>query len=133
MNIKKLHAKIKYKEIFDLYGTDFSKISKCDNLPYDFIDMYFMRLRPFHPERHQIFNDLIFEKYANKINWILALKYQKISEYILEDNYDKLNKILLAKTQKLSKSFIKKHVGDLQLKYLEKNPHISIDEIREFF
>lgn len=43
-NIKQLKYDLKYKHIFDQCGRNFSKISKLDNLPEDFIDFYFDRL-----------------------------------------------------------------------------------------
>lgn len=129
MNIKKLHAKIKYSEIFQEYGTDFSKLIKSTRLPYDFIDMYFKRLKPFQIEKYQSLNDALIDKYALKLNWVLLLKHQDISEYLLEKYYNLINKTLLSKTQKMSYAFMKRHANDLNFDYIKFNLKCSATDV----
>ena len=66
-NIKSLKSALKYQQIFNQYGHNFSRISKHSDLPEQFI-----------------------EEYLSKLNLRLICKHSKLSEQFLTKHYNLL-------------------------------------------
>ena len=118
MNIAGLTNHIKYNDIFDRNTIDgkiqWCKIACDPNLPVQFIDQYFGKLKPFGIEKLQKLDDYIINQHANELNWYSLLKYQFLSEQVLSENLERLTKqnlwALVLKTQKLSYEFLIDHI-----------------------
>lgn len=114
MNIAGLTNHIKYDDIFDRNTIDgkiqWCKIACDPELPIQFIDQYFKKLKAFGIEKLQKLDDYIISQHADELNWYSLLKYQFISEQILKENLGRLTKQslwpLTLKTQKLSYDFL---------------------------
>ena len=97
MNIDRLTRNILYHEIFETFGTDWSKISKYPNLPEGFIDEYFSKLKQYHIEQNQTLSRMLQLKYKDYWNWILMSKFQELDEDIIELMKNKINWIYISK------------------------------------
>ena len=129
MNIDRLTRNILYHEIFETFGTDWSKISQYPNLPEGFIDAYFPKLKMFHLEQNQTISRRLQLKYKQYWNWILMSKFQSLDEDIIELMKNKVNWIYIAKYQRLSEDFIKSHANYLNFDMLKYNKNISLEII----
>jgi hypothetical protein len=122
-----LENSIKFREIFDLYGVNFKNISKHPNLPEDFIDAYFYKLRPFHLEINQTLSAYLINKYQNALNWQLLSKHQNLTEEQIEAHYKFVNWKYISLYQNLSSAFIRKWSRYLDFNNLLYNAKISPD------
>ncbi len=136
MNIDRLTRNVLYHEIFETFGTDWSKISKYPNLPEGFIDAYFSKLKQYHIEQNQTLSRMLQLKYKDYWNWVLMSKFQELDEDIIELMKNKINWIYISKYQKLSKDFIIKHSKMLDFNNLRYNKKIPLDiicQVKSYF
>lgn len=136
MNLDRLTRGMLYHEIFELYGTDWKKISQYPNLPEGFIDAYFVKLKPFMIERNQTISKRLQIKYCNHLNWILMSKHQNLDEDIIELMKNRVSWSNIAMCQKISKKFIIKYKDKLKFYFLKVNPNISPDvllQVKKYF
>lgn len=120
-----LENSIKFREIFDLYGVNFKNISKHPNLPEDFIDTYFYKLRPFQLEINQTLSTYLINKYQNALNWQLLSKHQSLTEKQIEIHYKFVNWKYISLYQNLSAEFIRKWSQYLDFNNLLYNAKIN--------
>ena len=120
-----LENSIKFREIFDLYGVNFKNISKHPNLPEDFIDTYFYKLRPFQLEINQTLSTYLINKYQNALNWQLLSKHQNLTEKQIEIHYKFVNWKYISLYQNLSAEFIRKWSQYLDFNNLLYNAKIN--------
>lgn len=120
-----LENSIKFREIFDLYGVNFKNISKHPNLPEDFIDTYFYKLRPFQLEINQTLSPYLINKYQNALNWQLLSKHQSLTEKQIEIHYKFVNWKYISLYQNLSAEFIRKWSQYLDFNNLLYNAKIN--------
>ena len=125
MKLKKLNKKIKFGEIFNLYGTDWKKIAKHPNLPEDFIDEYFYYLKPYKIEITQTLSLYLIIKYQKNLNWQLMSKTQDLPEILIEKYAIFVNWRWISQFQKLSFHFLKKYSNYLNWEYLTYNKNIT--------
>ena len=117
-----------YKDILVKHNYDFSKIIK-EELPENFIDDFFYKLKPFCLERNQKLTRYLILKYQNALNWQLMSAYQELEEDIIELKYKEVNWYFISEKQKLSINFIKKWQNYLDYFSLLKNTHFTKMEI----
>ena len=126
MKINSLQQAFKWQQIFDLYGTDFRKIIKHPNLPIDFIQKYFWRLKPFKLEYFQPnLPSWFIDKYQNSLNWQLLSKYQQLSQEQIQKHKRFVNWKAIALKQKLSEQFIERNYKHLDFQMLKFNPNLT--------
>lgn len=130
MNIEHLSNHLAFNKIFstckkDNGKIDWLKIVYYDNLPVEFIDQYFLKLKSFGIEKTQKLNTYVLNKYKYQLNWYSVIKYQNLSEEIIiqnEDIFERLNLWeLLFKTQTLSLKFLVNHLNLIKEKDLKKS------------
>lgn len=117
-----------YKDILVKHNYDFSKIIK-EELPENFIDDFFYKLKPFCLERNQKLTRYLILKYQNALNWQLMSAYQELDEDIIELKYKEVNWYFISENQKLSINFIKKWQNYLDYFSLLKNTYFTKMEI----
>ena len=126
MKINSLQQAFKWQQIFDLYGTDFRKIIKHPNLPIDFIQKYFWRLKPFKLEYFQPnLPSWFIDKYQNSLNWQLLSKYQQLSQEQIERHKRFVNWKAIALKQNISEQFIERNSDLLDFEMLKFNPNLN--------
>ena len=126
MKINSLQQAFKWQQIFDLYGTDFRKIIKHPNLPIDFIQKYFWRLKPFKLEYfQQNLPSWFIDKYQNSLNWQLLSKYQQLSQEQIERHKRFVNWKAVALKQNISEQFIERNSDLLDFEMLKFNPNLN--------
>lgn len=130
MNIEHLSNHLAFNKIFsackkDNGKIDWLKIVYYDNLPVEFIDQYFLKLKSFGIEKTQKLDTYILNKYKYQLNWYSVIKYQNLSEEIIiqnEDIFERLNLWeLLFKFQTLSLKFLVNHLNLIKEKDLKKS------------
>lgn len=136
MNIDRLINHLKYDKIFE-QCTENGKInwklvSEIENLPFEFIDKYFLQLKKFKIENKQKLNEFLMIKYYSHINWFLLASFQEIPENVIEKfikKFDKRILISIIKYQKLSLNFLMNNINifneSCYLKALEQNYYID--------
>ena len=112
-------------------GTDFKKIARHPNLPIDFIETYFYKLRPFCIESIQKLPTWFIIKYQNALNWKIMSGSQELTEELIELRYKYVNWALISGTQKLSKKFICKWSNFIDWNRLLYNRHIPVSVMTE--
>lgn len=129
MNVRKLEQLIKYKDIFDEYGTNPAKLVKNVKLPETFIDDYFYQLKPYRLEQHQKLSEYLLTKYADNLNWYSLSIYQcnSLTEKMIDAHLTEVDFGQIAAEYKLTeKQFIKwfNYFKTEKLLYcIEINPH----------
>jgi len=119
MNVSNLTNHIKYDDIFSRNTVEgkiqWCKIACDKDLPMQFIDQYFSKLKNFGIEKLQKLDDFIISQHADELNWYSLLKYQFLSEDVLNENLERLTRMklwaLALKTQKLSYEFLVKNIS----------------------
>ena len=119
MDIARLTNHVKFDEVFSRNTVNgkvqWCKIACDPNLPPQFIDQYFRKLKAFGIEKLQRLDDFIVSQHADELNWYSLLKYQSLSEEVLEENVERLTKQnlwpLAIRTQRLSYRFLESHLS----------------------
>ena len=135
-NLKNITNDIKFKDIFDLYGTNFSKIIKYPNLPEDFIDEYFFQLKPFKLEKWQKLSPYLIVKYQENLNWILMSEYQDIPLSLIIKYQNKLDWNRVSKYQNLPKfgfNLLSQFKDKLNFSLIKTNNYTTPDFLIEYF
>lgn len=126
MKINSLQQAFKWQQIFDLYGTNWKDIVKHPNLPIDFIQKYFWRLKPFKLEYFQPnLPSWFIDKYQNSLNWQLLSKYQQLSQEQIERHKRFVNWKAIALKQNISEQFIERNYKQLDFELLKFNPNLN--------
>ena len=126
MKINSLQQAFKWQQIFDLYGTNWKKIVTHPNLPIDFIEHYFWRLKPFKLEYYQPnLPSWFIDKYQNSLNWQLLSKFQQLSQEQIERHKRFVNWKAIALKQNISIQFIERNYKFLEFQILKFNPNLS--------
>jgi hypothetical protein len=135
-NLKNITNDIKFKDIFDLYGTNFSTIIKTPNLPEDFIDEYFFQLKPFKLEKWQKLTPYLIVKYQNNLNWQLMSEYQNIPLSLIIKYQEILNWDKISKYQNLPEfglNFINHFQDKLNFSLIKNNVYMTPEFLSKIY
>lgn len=117
-----------YKDILVKHNYDFSKII-MDELPENFIDEFFYKLKPYCLERNQKLTRYLILKYQNALNWQLMSAYQELDEDIIKLKYKEVNWYFISERQQLSINFMIKWQNYVNYNALLKNPKFTKSEM----
>lgn len=126
MKINSLQQAFKWQQIFDLYGTAWHKIVKHPNLPIDFIQKYYWKLKPFKLEYYQQnLPSWFIDKYQNSLNWQLLSKFQQLSQEQIQKHKRFINWSAVSIKQNISIQFIERNYKLLNFQLLKYNPNLT--------